>query len=590
MRHTACWTKDYPRPQFVRKEWQNLNGEWEFAFDKSREGLKKEYNRNFDFQTKIQVPFSYETEMSEIGEETLCKCVWYQRKITIHPQNGKRILLHFEGSDYQTDVWLNGKHCGSDTGAYHRLTFDITECAEEGNNLLTVRCLDDYSTEKPRGKQRAKDHSYQCWYIDTVGIYKTVWLETVDEKHIETIKITPVLSQSSIKIKFTFSEKVTEGMSVQTEVLYQGEPVAKEIATVNGTVCEQTISLSLPLHLWKVGAPNLYDVRFTLINGDAICDEVASYFGMREISIEGNQILLNGQPLYQKLILDQGYWRRSGLTPPSEEHLARDITDMMRMGFNGARKHQKIEDERFLYYADILGYIVWAEMPSAYTFSEKSSSALLHEWLLAVCQQYNHPCILCWVPFNESWGIRQIGEDREQQNFVNSVYYATKSVDAMRPVITNDGWEHTISDILTIHHYEQNGDNLNSYFNTVEKCATKIERNPRRVFCEGYGYRGQPIIISEFGGISFSRDNENENWGYGQGVPDETAFLNRFEKLINGLTRIEFLSGFCYTQLSDVYQEVNGLLDFDRNAKVAFEKVREILDWNTNKFNLDSML
>lgn len=579
MKHTASYIPDYPRPQFVRRQWQNLDGEWDFAFDEKDTGLKNGYNNGFSAKRKIIVPFAYQVPASGIGDTTLCENIWYQRKLDLKPAPDKKILLHLEGCDYETHVWLNGVDCGSAVGAYHRLTFDLTVAAMSGENLLVIGVHDDYSKEKPRGKQRWQSTDHGCWYIDASGIYKTVWLEEVNVCHIENARITTDVKSRSVTIALDVATAGKNEIEAAVEVSYNGKTVASGSSRAESGRCLVKLDIAeKDVHLWNVGAPELYDVTLTLAAGGEIEDAVASYFGMREIRIENGRILLNGKPLYQKLVLDQGYWADSGLTPPDERALEADITSMLEMGFNGCRKHEKIEDERFMYYADIYGYIVWCEMPSEYDLTDKAKAAVMTEWQTAVRQMNGHPCILCWVCFNESWGIEKIKTDKSVQTFVNDVYRAVKAIDSTRPVITNDGWEHTISDILTIHHYTQSGDTLHSCFDTVEKCtAEKYAEHDRGAYADGYAYDGKPIMITEFGGTAFVGDAVGAKWGYGDGVKSNKEFADRLRALIRAIDTIPFVCGYCYTQLSDVYHEVNGLTDFGRKPKLAPETIRAIL-------------
>lgn len=564
--HTECYVKDYPRPQFVRKQWINLNGQWDFKFDYADEGGKLNYRNGFAAETEITVPFAYQCPASGIGNEKTCQSIWYQRRFDMDALRGKKAYLHLEGCDYAAQVYVNGADCGTDEGGYHRQTFDITSACSNGDNLLVIKVQDDYSKEKPRGKQRWEDHNYGCWYVDVSGLYKTAWIEVVDVCHIADVKITPIVTDKTVR--FEFAVNGNGELSIETEISFKGKSVAKFSACVADGVCGGVISLSDNLHLWEAGCGNLYDVAFTLKKDGKACDKVGSYFGMRQIDIKDGKVLLNGKPLYQRLILDQGYWADSAITPPSEQSLEQDIADTLQMGFNGARKHQKVEDERYLYYADVYGYLVWAEMPSMYAFTERSAAAFKREWLLAVKQQYNHPCVICWVPFNESWGIEDVLTDKTQQDFVNNVYYATKQIDGMRPVITNDGWQHTISDIVTIHHYTQQAETLAAAFDTVDKCVASVYYDhDKGAFANGYEYCGQPIMITEFGGTSFVKDTVGDNWGYGNGVTTDAEYLDRLQGLVGAICKQEHIQGFCYTQLSDVYQEVNGLVKFDRCGK-----------------------
>ncbi len=331
------------------------------------------------------------------------------------------------------------------------------------------------------------------------------------------------------------------------------------------------------VYTWSPENPRLYDICFFLHDGNGTPDEVRSYFGMREIRVEGEHILLNGQPLYQRLILDQGYWEKSHLTPPDEEALIEDIDKIQALGYNGVRKHQKIEDERFLYWCDVKGMLVWSEAPAAYEFSDEAVSEFVKEWTDIVRQNYNHPSIITWVPFNESWGIPRVKDNREQQHFTESVYHLTKSMDKFRPVIVNDGWEHTVSDIITLHDYEEFGEILKNRYVRYEKeilAGEVYHCGFKSAFANGYSYRGQPVIISEFGGIAFA--GQGSEWGYGSAVDTKEAFLKRFDAVTTAIKEIPYVCGYCYTQVTDVQQEINGLMDIRRNFKVSPDKIKEI--------------
>ncbi len=575
MQQLQCYKKDYPRPQFVRSNWMNLNGKWDFAFDRDNSGESKCFQGGFKTETQINVPFAYQCKASGIDEPEMCENIWYQRNFVIGELNGDRLLLHFEGCDYLTKVWVNGQYCGFDVGGYHRLTFDITDAVKKGDNTLVIKVNDSYSREQPRGKQRSETHDYGCWYIDTSGIYKTVWLEKVPKTHFISAKFTPNLKKHTLEMHLLLNKSLPNAV-ISAQAYWQGEEVAYTEIDVCDCDTYGLLNLGDKMHLWEVGKGGLYDLRLTLkVDGETV-DTVSSYFGMREIAIDNGKILLNGKPLYQRLVLDQGYWEGYDLTAPDESALEKDLLDCMAMGFNGCRKHEKVEDERFLYYADLYGYIVWAEMPSVYAFTEQSRHALLTEWKQVVKQQYNHPCVLTWVPFNESWGVEQIKDNVAQQRFVNQVYIATKEIDSMRPVITNDGWEHTVSDILTIHDYIQDGEVIKERYQTVEKCIGHLPDNGRDAFIGGYSYRGQPIMITEFGGTSFVKDTTGEKWGYGEAVKTDDEYLLRLKGLVKSIVDNPLICGFCYTQVSNVYSEVNGLMEFDRTTKEPFDEYRKI--------------
>lgn len=567
-----------PRPQLVRDNFEILDGVWDFAFDKNNVGEDKGYYNGFEKEYDILVPFSYQCKASGINIQTRCDYVWYQKKINVNRKENERILLHLEGSDYLTKVYVNGKYVGFDTGAYHRLTFDLTEYVANGENLLVVKCEDDYSVEKPRGKQRYKDENFGCWYVDTTGIYKTVWLEKVNNKFINNVKITPLASEKKVVLEYE-TENSNE-LKVRSDVYYSGELVGTATALIENEKAKCEISLESNIKLWDLDNPNLYDLTISLCENEEVVDKAASYFGLREVNAINGKIYLNGKPLYQKLVLDQGYFLETHLTAPSTKALYEDITKMMELGFNGCRKHQKVEDERFIYYADVLGYLMWVEMPSMYENTSKSRATFEREWLQIVKQYYNHPCVITWTPLNESWGVEDIKTRKVEQDFANIIYHLTKEYDPYRFVITNDGWEHTISDILTIHHYEQDGAKLYSYYDSLEKAvAEKWETHHKGAFCDGYSYNGQPIMFTEFGGTAYIKTTEgSNNWGYGVGVNDDDEYVARFKSLIEALNAIEYSSGYCYTQLSDVQQEVNGVLYENRDFKIEPAILKSIQD------------
>ncbi|MEY2196162.1 glycoside hydrolase family 2 protein [Neobacillus sp. BF23-41] len=574
--------KEYPRPHFEREDWLNLNGEWNFKFDSENKGEKEKWYEKLNFDKKIIVPFTYETESSGIGEEVFCPNVWYQKSIIIPSEyENKEIILHFQAADYITKLWVNGTFVGKKKGGQIAFSFNITDFLDGTNELtIVVKNEDSQSCFQPRGKQRWLDHSYECWYVQTTGIWQTVWLEFLNEAHVQAVKITPDIDIESVEFAYEVSGNIDHSLELRTSIYFKGQ----QIKSFDQTVCRpnQTITTNIAsdFHHWRVvywspQSPNLYDVEFTLTKNGKVIDYVKSYFGMRKISIENGNVLLNNIPLYQKLILDQGYWGESHLTPPSEEAIIEDIDRTLEMGFNGVRKHMKVEDQRFLYWADKKGLLVWSEMAATYEFSDEAVQNFTEEWIEVVKQHYNHPCIITWTPFNESWGVKNIYTDFKQQKFTEGIYHLTKAIDSMRPVIVNDGWEHTISDIISLHDYVEYGDEFLKRYIDKEKVVHNdlAFNNFKHAMAQGYKYNGQPIIISEYGGIAI---NSEKGWGYGEQVNSEEDFLNRYESITQGIKDTSYISGFCYTQLTDVQQEVNGLLKEDRVPKVDLNKIRAI--------------
>lgn len=579
------YIKDYPRPQLVRENWENLNGEWDFRFDDAWEGEGGKWYDRLEADRKITVPFAFETKASGIADESFHPCVWYERMVAIPAKEaGKRILLHFQAVDYSATLWVNGHKIGTHEGGYAAFSFDITEAVELGReNRITVRAVDSNSCTQPRGKQRWMKDNFGCWYVQTTGIWQTVWMEYVNPIHINRVKITPELERGAANFHYELgnSGHDYDGLTLQTIIRFDGKLIrSTETSVERGTVTVDVSVVNEAVGEWKIkpwhpNHPNLYDVEMILKQNGNPIDTVYSYFGMRSIRIVGDQIILNHTPIYQRLLLDQGYWNDTHLTPPSEEALLEDIDKTLALGFNGVRKHQKLEDPRYLYWCDRKGLLVWSEMPSTYEFGDDAVERFTNEWMAVVRQHYNHPSIIAWVPFNESWGITDIATDRKQQQFTESIYHLTKAFDQMRPVIVNDGWEHTVSDIITLHDYEEIGAMLEERYRDKDALlGNEFAHNKHRYpFAQGYGYRGQPVIISEYGGIAFTSE---EGWGYGNQVRNEEEFLKRYEGITQAIKNLPYVSGFCYTQITDVQQEVNGLLTIDRKPKVNMDTIRSI--------------
>ncbi len=575
---------EYPRPQFQRDSWINLNGTWKFAFDDQNTGESDRWHQNLTETTDIQVPFTYETKASGIGEEKFHPYVWYQRSFDVPvDQIGKKVMLRFQASDYLTKVWVNGEYIGSHTGGNAAFSFDITNAVKaNAKNELIVKVEDSNSCYQPRGKQRWREDNFGCWYVQTTGIWQTVWLEFLENRNIENVKTTPNIDTNSVAFDYSIAGNMDEQLRVETTIYFKGEKVKQFSFTPNRSTMHFEVDLLAEIHEWKImhwapEHPNLYDVTFCLYENDRLLDEVNSYFGMRKVSIKDGKVLLNNRPIYQKLLLDQGYWLDTMLTPPSDEAMIEDIEKTLEMGFNGVRKHQKLEDERFLYWCDRKGLLVWSEMAATYEYSDQAVENFTQEWLDIMQQHYNHPSIITWVPFNESWGVPNIATNKKEQAFTESIYYLTKSIDPERPVIVNDGWEHTISDIITLHDYEEFGERFLDRYQDKETIVNNEipHNNHKYAFANGYEYKGQPIIISEYGGIAF---NEGSGWGYGNQVETEEQFLNRYRSITDAIKEIPYISGYCYTQITDVQQEINGLLKEDRTPKIALEKIKEIND------------
>jgi len=579
---TKNYVANYPRPQFVRDNWEDLSGKWFFRFDDSKTGYQEKWHEGFEDQ-EILVPFTYETKMSGINIQDHHECCWYSRTFEAKAGDG-HMLLHFEGSDYLTTVWINGQKAGSHEGGYARFSFEISKYLTSGKNTITVCCEDSMDRCRPRGKQRWLKDNFGCWYVQTTGIWKQVWLEEVPALRLDSVKITPDFDTSSVILSYSVNAPADDCF-IEAEVSYKGQVVAYQKIQMDGEHKDTSIDLTSNnaqwgVYTWSPNNPNLYDIDFKVIRGGQVVDTVGSYFGLRKISIQGSKVLLNNSPLYQKLILDQGYWPDSGLTPPSEKALIEDIDKILELGFNGLRKHQKTEDERFAYWCDVKGMLMWCESPSTYFYNDLAVERFTKEWIEIVRQNYNHPSIIVWTPFNESWGVANIKVNQAQQYFVTGVYGVTKAMDIMRPVITNDGWEHTCSDIITLHDYQQDS----RLFAKVFADRAKILNNEGTMsqgkfpFAEDWRYQGQPVLISEYGGIAIAGRDE-DGWGYGERVKDEAGLVERYGALTKAIMDMEYVCGYCYTQVTDVQQEVNGLMDEERNFKCDATAIKAINDW-----------
>lgn len=531
------------------------------------------------------MPFCYQSELSGIGDASFHDVVWYARTFEA-PADGERLLLHFGAVDYRAAVWVNDTQVASHEGGHTPFSTDVTPVLGEGENTLVVRAEDpSRDATIPRGKQYWKEKSEGIFYTRTTGIWQTVWLEPVGSKRIDSLRLTPYVDRACVDVVVSV-EGFEPGFALRLLVSLEGSPVLddrvemreplirRRLPLVSRGVAPDTPHLSewpKPA-LWSPEEPNLYDLKLELLDATgSVFDAVESYFGMRKIEAKGGEVFLNGRPCYQRLVLDQGYFPGGLLTAPTDEDLRRDIELAREMGFNGARKHQKVEDPRWLYWADTLGFLVWGEMANAYAYSPGYVRRITAEWQEAVIRDRNHPCIIAWVPMNESWGVPELATDPAQVDHLLALYHLTRSLDPSRLVVSNDGWEHARTDLCTIHDYGSPED-LSRRYATPDSSVTVRPHN-RSVYAPGHGYRGEPVLISEFGGLAFSGDEGG--WGYST-VADADEFLERYGALISALLHSETVRGFCYTQLTDVEQEVNGLLTCGRKPKADPARIREI--------------
>lgn len=569
----------HPTPQFARKSWMSLCGEWDFRFDQNNTGETEMFFRGFERENAIIVPFTYESKASGIGKEEACQSVWYQRRFSWKKNRAKHAHIIFEGADYLTKVWINGQYVGSNIGAYHAFSFDIDFATHDGENLIVVKCEDSYSPTILRGKQRTTEKNHDCFYVQMTGIWKPVWLEYRSHTYLDSVRYSTDIKRKTLGIHFIV-KNVTKEIQLQTEISLNGNVVVtseEKIFCEEGDIAVCFMRRGVKNCFWGLNG-GLYDIVLRIKHGEEIIDEVFSYFGMREISVRGNAVCLNNTILHQKLILYQGIWKDRLYSDPDDETIVKELTSIKNLGFNGIRVHEKIESERFLYFADRMGLLVWCEIPSAYENTPVMQENYIREMPVILKQKANHPCIITWVLFNESWGIGEIGVDKNIRRFADAMYYLAKSVDETRPVIVNDGWEHTLCDILTIHNYAQSAEEL--YTSCEDACRDPDSTQcaaKKRLFVKGYQYRGQPVIVSEFGGCAFDADTGN-GWGYGASVHDSADFLKRMSDLYTALYKNRGLSGNCYTQFCDVQQEKNGLFTADGKLKADAVKIKKILD------------
>ncbi|MED9967991.1 MAG: glycoside hydrolase family 2 TIM barrel-domain containing protein [Blautia sp.] len=584
---------EYPRPQFVRPTWQNLNGCWQFAFDDENQGLnQKWYLSDEAFGREIQVPFVYQCELSGINEKEPHDIVWYRRIFTVENRKDRdNVILHFGAVDYQAKVFVNGYLAGEHEGGHTSFSFDITPFLKDGEQVITLRVYDPTEDESiPRGKQFWEKKPRGIWYTGSTGIWQTVWLECVSQTRIDNVKFTSLFEDGKENIK------------CKLQGLQGGESLEYQIRFRENVICEGSVKCFAEKMSWDVDLiqehifrtnfhdngwtwtpehPNLFDVSLCLKNLDGvILDKVETYFGFRKVHQEKGMVYLNNKPYYQKLVLDQGYWPQGLMTAPSDEDLKKDIELSKEMGFNGCRKHQKMEEARFLYWADKLGYLVWGECASTPMYSPKAAERTMKEWAEAVERDYNHPSIVVWVPLNESWGIPTVHRDSRQKHFSQTMYHYLHALDDTRLVISNDGWDMTETDICAIHNYmhgqKEEVDKYNCYKNTLST-RENLVTSPSTcwdIYAEGFSHRGEPIILTEFGGIGFEMAGEGA-WGY-TSASNEQEFLEDYERIMKAVMESKALYGYCYTQLSDVEQEMNGLLTYDRKPKCSLEKIRRI--------------
>jgi beta-galactosidase/beta-glucuronidase len=580
----------YPRPQFRRAQWMSLNGPWRFTFDDRLQYMNPRDVE--DWPLRIEVPFAPEAPRSGIADTGFHQACWYQREFELsrgEPGAGGtgRVLLHFGAVDYHARVWINDVPVAEHEGGHTPFHVDITHALKPGSTqTVTVWAEDDpHDLEKPRGKQDWRLDPHSIWYPRTTGIWQTVWIECVGGIYLNRIQWTPNLERWEIAMHAMLAGDVADDLHLSVCLRNGPQILADDLYRVAGNEVHRRIGLSDPgiddyrnELLWSPERPTLIDAEVKLLRGTEVLDQVQSYTALRSISTQRERLMLNGRPLSMRLVLDQGYWRDTLMTPPSDEALRRDVELVKEMGFNGVRKHQKIEDPRYLYWADVLGLLVWEEMPSAYRFTPKAITRMVREWTEAIERDRSHPCIVIWVPFNESWGVPDLTTVPAARDAVAALYHLTKTLDPTRLVIGNDGWESSATDIIGVHDYDGDPKHLRARYGPEVKPQDVVDRRwsgGRLLTLDGYPHRGQPICLTEFGGIAFIDPQEartHDVWGY-----QSCANIEEFEALTCALIEVArttgMFSGFCYTQFCDTFQEANGLLNEDRTPKIPTARI-----------------
>lgn len=574
---------EHPNPQWERSNWRNLNGTWEFEFDFGCSAVGRKVMQKDKLDMEIVVPFCPESKLSGIAHTDFMDGVVYRKTITLsEAEAASTVMLHFGAVDYEAKLYINNTYVGIHKGGYTSFSFDISKYVSAGENTIFLTVTDmGRSKLQPTGKQCFLYESIGCEYTRTTGIWQTVWMEFLPKAHIVSAKYYPDIDNSCLGLTGIVSGKGTLTITAS----WEGKTVGtKTINVTNSTTFTTQLELS-ELHLWELGKGGLYELTFDF--GD---DHVKSYFGMRSAGFEGKKFMLNGKSVFMRTVLDQGYYIDGIYTAPTDADLIKDIELSYAAGFNGARLHQKVFEPRFLYHCDRLGYMVWGEYPNwgLDHSNPLATETYLNEWSESVERDFNHPSIIGWCPFNETW---KYYENREKNSLLTSIYKITKKLDPTRPCIDTSGNHRVLSEVYDIHDYNQNPETFKKDWDTFTKLAR--ENNDcipadHPFFTEGrvYGYDGfppffsqpydgQPIFISEYGGIRWVENNV-EGWGYGDAPKSAEEFFARYKGITDTMLNNEDICGFCYTQLYDVEQEINGLYTYERNQKFDINIIKEI--------------
>jgi hypothetical protein len=593
MTETTTEADLHPRPQLRRDRWIDLCGSWGFAFDDEDCGLSgRWFERAEPFEREIVVPYPPESRLSGIHETGFHPVVWYRREVRIEEADRRnRLVLHFGAVDYKASIWVNGRLAVEHTGGHTPFSAEITGLLAPGDvQVLAVRAEDEpRDLQQPRGKQYWEEKPGYIWYHRTTGIWQPVWLEPLPRIGVAELRWTPDVDRFGVALTVRLDGTPPRGWRARVQLtgdrptrtlvddscLLSGRELRRDLLLdINNAAIRRRRTL-----LWAPDHPNLIEAVIEILDeSGAVVDRVESYFGLRRIEARDGRFILNGIPIFLRLVLAQNYWPNSLLAAPDADALKREVELAQSLGFNGIRIHQKIEDPRFLYWCDQLGMLVWGEAANAFVYSDRAAEMLVREWLEAVRRDYNHPSIITWVPLNESWGVPDLDRSPQQRAFVRALYHLTRALDPTRPVISNDGWQHAVGDIFGIHDYAPTGEILRERYSdrqAVARTFREVRPHHHALLGEGGAIEDEPIVISEFGGLAFV-PHANEDWyGYGR-FASADELLARYEELIDALLASTALAGFCYTQLTDTEQETNGLLTVARQPKLDLERLRAI--------------
>lgn len=588
---------EYPRPQFVREDWLCLNGEWQFEIDQGDSGIHRGLlDRELD--STVIVPFCPESKLSGIENHDYYNAVWYRRIVTIPADwTDKRVLLHFQAVDYDATVWVNGLEVGRHRGGFSPFYCDLDSVASAGDEItIVVRARDDGKTPQPRGKQSRDFGPEGANYVRTTGIWQTVWMEPVPNVYLKRPRLTPDVANSTIRLEQAIINN-SKGLRLRGTLSDESGDIVTAECSAEYDLSPR-LDLAIPddrVRLWSIDDPHLYDVEIFLldVNGNVI-DTIKSYAGLRSVSINGKAIKINNKVVFQRLVLDQGYYPDGIMTAPSDEALIEDIQLSIDAGFNGARLHQKVFEERFLYHADRMGYIVWGEFGdwgcshNGLLTGEHQTPGpdYITQWLECLERDYSHPSIVGWCPLNETW---QTITDyiTALDDVTHGMYYATKAMDSTRPVLDTSGYSHRVAgaDVYDSHDYDQDPDTFRERHAGLAEGKSFVNDASQWVLPDSnvgnirwsIPYKGQPFFVSEFGGIWWNPDAKEgeDSWGYGNRPKDIEEFYDRFDKLCAILLDDVNMFGYCYTQLTDIYQEQNGIYKYDRSLKFDMERIRK---------------